>query len=126
VETTITLYRPIGNDELELIRESGFTRFPPRLPGQPIFYPVLNEEYAREIAEKWNVRDPQSGYAGYITRFEVRVEFASRFPVQQVGDVRHRELWIPAGLMDELNRNIVGRIRVIAEFSRPNSASDDK
>ena len=48
------LYRPVGTAELELITESGFTRFPPRLPEQPIFYPVLNERYAREIAERWN------------------------------------------------------------------------
>jgi hypothetical protein len=36
-----TLYRPVGKKELELIRASGFRAFPPRLPGQPFFYPVL-------------------------------------------------------------------------------------
>ena len=36
IETT-TLYRPIGQKELDLIAESGFTKFPPRLPEQPIF-----------------------------------------------------------------------------------------
>ena len=50
MEDTITLYRPTGSDELALIRESGFTAFPPRLPEQPIFYPVTNEEYATKIA----------------------------------------------------------------------------
>ncbi len=43
---TTILYRPVGKQELALIRESGFTAFPPRLSGQPIFYPVLVEEYA--------------------------------------------------------------------------------
>jgi hypothetical protein len=116
---TLTLYRPVGKAELELIQESGFTRFPPRLPHQPIFYPVLNEEYAREIAAKWNTTDPQSGYAGYVTRFEVQAGFADRFPVKQVGDVDHRELWIPAELLEEFNQNIVGKIEVIAELSLP-------
>ena len=50
------LYRPVGEQELALIRESGYTAFPPRLPEQPIFYPVLNEQYAVEIASKWNTK----------------------------------------------------------------------
>ncbi len=37
------LYRPVGTKELELIAESGYREFPPRLPSHPIFYPVLNE-----------------------------------------------------------------------------------
>ena len=32
------LYRPVGTKELALIEESGYTRYPPRLPEQPIFY----------------------------------------------------------------------------------------
>ncbi len=48
----MTLYRPVGTAELTRIAESGFTAFPPRLPEQPIFYPVLNEAYACEIAGK--------------------------------------------------------------------------
>ena len=58
------LYRPVGTKELELIRESGWTRYPPRLPEQPIFYPVLEEEYARQIARDWNARyhDDHRGY----------------------------------------------------------------
>ena len=50
------LYRPVGTKELSLIAESGYTRFPPRLPEQPIFYPVLNKEYAVEIASGWNAK----------------------------------------------------------------------
>lgn len=40
-EKTTILYRPVGRKELDLIKESGFKRFPPRLFHQPIFYPVL-------------------------------------------------------------------------------------
>ena len=73
---TTTLWRPVGPAELALIRDSGMRRFPPRLPDQPIFYPVLTEDYAVKIARDWNVRD--SG-AGFVTRFEVRRDFLSAY-----------------------------------------------
>jgi hypothetical protein len=112
---TTTLYRPVGPKELALIAASGFREFPPRLPEQPIFYPVLNEEYARQIARDWNVRD--SG-AGFVTRFAVRAEFLARYAEQQVGASVHRELWVPAEHLSEMNQNIVGLIEVIAEYKR--------
>jgi len=110
---TVTLFRPVGPKELALIRESGWREFPPRLPGQPIFYPVLNAEYATQIARDWNVRD--SG-AGFVTRFDVDAEFVRRYPVHTVGSSVHRELWVPAEELAEFNRHIVGPIEVIAEF----------
>src|SRR5438874_3281387 len=97
------LYRPVGPKELELIAATGYREFPPRLPEQPIFYPVLNEEYARQIAREWNM--PDSG-AGYVIRFALRREFAARYPVQKVGSFLHQELWIPAADLPEMNRNI--------------------
>jgi hypothetical protein len=109
----LTLYRPVGPKELALIKASGGKEFPPRLPEQPIFYPVTNEEYAIRIARDWNVR--QSG-AGFVTRFRIRSEFAARYPVHQVGGAIHTELWVPANELPEFNRNIVGPIEVIAEF----------
>ncbi len=84
-EETVTLYRPVGQKELDLIRESGYREFPPRLAWQPIFYPVLNEEYAVQIARDWNTKDEASGHVGYVTRFRVRAEFLKRYPVQTVG-----------------------------------------
>src|SRR5881296_3281599 len=80
VNDTATLFRPVGPKELELIRASGNRAFPPRLPEQPIFYPVLNEEYAVEIARDWNVKASGSGY---VTRFRVRAAFLARYPVQK-------------------------------------------
>ena len=112
-EMTI-LYRPVGQKELALIAASGYREFPPRLPEQPIFYPVLNEEYARQIARDWNV--PASG-AGYVTRFAVRKEFVARYPMHTVGGAVHQELWIPAEDLAEMNRNIVGLIDVIGEYN---------
>ncbi len=116
-ETTI-MYRPVGPKELALIVESGYRAFPPRLPEQPIFYPVLNEEYANDISRKWNVRDYG---AGYVTRFHVRTEFVAKYPVQKVGNSTCIELWVPAEELPEFNTNIVGLIEVIAEFNSTNS-----
>jgi hypothetical protein len=115
-EPSITLFRPVGQKELDLIRERGDREFPPRLPHQPIFYPVLNEEYAVQIARDWNTKDEASGFVGYVTRFQVRAEFLSRYAVQTVGGSLHQEYWVPAAELAELNGNIVGPIEVIAEF----------
>ena len=112
-EELVTLFRPIGPEELELVRKSGYKQWPPRLAGQPIFYPVTNETYAREIAAKWNTADSGSGF---ITRFSVRKQFIDQYPVQCVGRSYHTEWWIPAEDLQELNDNIVGCIEVIDEF----------
>ena len=108
------LFRPVGVHELRLVYESGMRAFPPRLPEQPIFYPVLNEGYARQIARDWNTQSP--GRAGYVTRFEVDREFASRYPVRQVGGRDIVELWVPAEELDEFNQHIAGLIEVVHEF----------
>lgn len=113
---TTTLYRPVGERELELIAATAFRAFPPRLAHQPIFYPVLTEEYAMEIARDWNTRDAASGYVGYVTRFRVEAEFLARYPVQTAGARRHQELWVPAEDLAEFNRHIVGMIEVVAEY----------
>jgi len=114
-ETTV-LWRPVGQTELELIEGSGWRAFPPRLPHQPIFYPVLDEGYAVQIARDWNTRDAASGYVGYVTRFRVRSGFLARYPVQVAGARAHRELWVPADELDQFNANLVGPIEVVAEF----------
>ncbi len=115
-DAVTTLDRPVGRKELELIRASGFREFPPRLPSQPFFYPVLNEEYAVQIARDWNTKDEASGYEGYVLKFDVRTEFFDRYELHVVGDSRHREYWIPAEGLREFNLNIVGKIAVVREF----------
>lgn len=116
MSTVTTLYRPVGQAELDLIRASGMRAFPPRLSWQPIFYPVLDEADATEIARDWNTKDAASGYAGYVTRFGVRADFLAPFQARVVGAQRHQELWIPAEDLSALTENIVGLIEVIAEF----------
>ncbi len=113
-ETTV-LFRPVGQKELDLIRESDFTAFPPRLPEQPIFYPVVNEQYAAQIAREWNAKHEECK-VGYVTRFRVRGEYLQRYEVQTVGGSEHQEYWIPAAELAEFNQNVVGPIEVIAEY----------
>lgn len=111
----MTLYRPVGPKELELIAAADYCAFPPRLPEQPFFYPVLNEAYATQIALDSNVRE--SG-AGFVTRFHVDARFARRYPVQTVGSSIHQELWVPAQELAQFNAHLVGPIEVVARFPR--------
>ena len=111
-----TLYRPVGSAELKLIEESEFTSFPPRLPEQPIFYPVTNEEYACQIARDWNTRFNEEK-VGYVTRFSLRNEYLSQFERKIVGAAEHEELWVPAEKLEEFNSEIVGNIEVIHRFT---------
>ncbi len=116
----VVLFRPVGKKELELIEESGFKAFPPRLFHQPIFYPVLNQAYAEQIARDWNTKDEISGYAGFVTKFSVRKEYLDKYSIETVGAQSvHEEYWIPAEDLDEFNQNIVGFIEVISEFHGP-------
>lgn len=110
---TVTLWRPTGPEEIALVEESGWRCWPPRLPDQPIFYPVLNQEYAAMIARDWNV---PASRVGFVTRFVVRKDFLDRYEVHQVGGQTILEYWIPAAELPELNRNIVGVIEVVARF----------
>jgi len=114
--TVTILYRPIGQKELDLIARSGFKAFPPRLPWQPIFYPVLNEAYAVQIAREWNAKDAENGSVGYVTRFAVDTTYLSKFGVQKVGGAEHLEHWIPAEELAEFNTHLVGKIEVIGEY----------
>jgi hypothetical protein len=110
---TVTLWRPVGPQELALIEQSGMKAFPSRLPEQPIFYPVTTEDYAVKIARDWNV--PASG-SGFVTRFEVRRDFLDRYRVEEAGGGAHREYWIPAAELPEFNAAIIGVIEVIRRF----------
>ncbi len=115
-EATVTLFRPVGQKELDLIRNSGWKQFPPRLFWQPIFYPVLTEVYAINIARDWNTKDPNSGFVGFVLRFRVHKEYLDRYEPQEAGGRASREYWIPSEELDEFNRNLAGEIEVIHEF----------
>jgi hypothetical protein len=115
IDGTTELFRPVGEKELTLIRESGNRAFPPRLPEQPIFYPVLNESYAAQIAREWNAKK-EATRVGYVTRFRVKTKYLRQYQIQTVGGALHQEYWIPAKDLAEFNRNIVGEIEVVATF----------
>tara|TARA_R110001592_G_scaffold316202_2_gene592537 strand:+ start:43177 stop:43560 length:384 start_codon:yes stop_codon:yes gene_type:complete len=113
---TVTLFRPVGQQELDLIQASGWREFPPRLYWQPIFYPVLTEEYAIMIARDWNTKDPNSGYVGYVLQFDVEFDYLSRYEPQEAGGRDLKEYWIPSEDLQEFNQHITGTIDVIHEF----------
>ncbi|WP_202971201.1 SMI1/KNR4 family protein [Saccharothrix sp. ALI-22-I] len=112
----VDLWRPTGRAELDLVAASQWRAWPPRLPDQPIFYPVANRWYATKIAREWNV--PTEG-VGFVTRFSVRRDFLARYPVQQAGGREVLEHWVPAEDLDEFNANIVGAIVREAEYRGP-------
>ena len=112
---TTLLYRPVGQAELDLIAAADFIELPPRLPEQPIFYPVLNEEYAAQIARDWNAKYNHDKI-GYVTRFKVKTEFLNNYEIKTVGGSIHLEYWIPAADLTEFNENIVGKIETVAKF----------
>ncbi|HJQ14465.1 MAG TPA: tetratricopeptide repeat protein [Anaerolineales bacterium] len=105
------LYRPVGLQELELIYDSSMKAFPARLPQQPIFYPVLQLEYARQVASDWNTKNGQ--LAGYVTQFKVEDDYIDQFEEHTVGGSHHQEFWIPAEEVEEFNRHITGHIKVL-------------
>lgn len=116
---TVELFRPVGQKELELIQATDMTRFPPRLPDQPIFYPVTTLEYARLIASDWNVRDEASGFVGYVLRFRVLKEYLDRHPPREAGGRDLIEYWIPSEELVAFNQAIVGLIEVVERYGAP-------
>jgi hypothetical protein len=118
--TTVTLYRPVGPEELALIEASGFRAFPPCLPEQPIFYPVTNEAYAVQIARDWNTKD---GGVGYVTRFEIAAVHLERYERKVVGARVHEEYWVPASELDAFNAAILHEIEVIYAFTEADRLS---
>lgn len=105
------LYRPVGLHELELIYEDSMRAFPARLPERPVFYPVLQLEYARQIASEWNAGS--GGSAGYVTQFKVEDDYVAQFETHTVGESQYEEFWIPAEELEEFNRHLIGHIKVL-------------
>lgn len=114
-----TLLRPVGLYELALIWDSVMREFPPRLPHQPIFYPVTTAEYARQIARDWNAGDEKSGFAGFVTEFVVDNGYIAKFAPHVVGASQHQEYWIPSEELGAFNKAITGRIGVREAFFGP-------
>jgi hypothetical protein len=110
---SVVLFRPVGQEELDLIVAADMRAFPPRLDWQPIFYPVVNAEYATQIARDWNTKDDG---VGYVTRFAVDAGFLADYDTHEVGSQIHVEFWIPAEDLDAFNANLIGPIEVIAAY----------
>ena len=113
------LFRPVGLHELALIWDAGMRGFPPRLPHQPILYPVANIDYARQIARNWNTADEKSGYAGFVTSYDLDESYLSNFEPHTVGSSEHVEYWIPVEDLISFNRAIRGPIHLEDGFFGP-------
>ncbi|WP_025143093.1 hypothetical protein [Pedobacter jeongneungensis] len=122
---TITLFRPVGLKEMELIAESGFKAFSSRLAWQPIFYPVMNQQYAEQIALEWNTNDEFSGFIGIVTAFDVNEDYLKHYEVQNVGGTVHNELWIPAEELNDFNNHISGTIEIVNVYFTSRSAKTE-
>lgn len=112
----VNLFRPVGLKELSLIAESDWSEFPPRLDWQPIFYPVLNQAYAEQIAREWNTADEFSGFCGAVTQFVIEESHFRKYKVENVGGSIHNELWIPAEELALFNDHIIGKIKLVKVF----------
>lgn len=99
-------------EELRLVYEGGMKGFPPRKPEQPIFYPVLNLDYANEIAKKWNAK--RESASGYVARFNLDDAYAGRFEPQKVGASHHIELWVPSDELSRFNEHILLPILIVS------------
>jgi hypothetical protein len=108
------LFRPVGLAELVLLFRSEMRAFPPRLPEQPIFYPVLSERYAAQIAAEWNTK--ADALVGYVTRFVVSDAYGGSFASRTVGSREHQELWVPAEELERFNSEIDGPITVTSAY----------
>ena len=93
--TTTTLFRPTEQKELALVADSGFSSWPQPVPGQPKFFPVTSEDYAAQIAQRWNIGEDGSGKVGYVTKFKVESDYLSQFDVEHTGGQQHTEYSIP-------------------------------
>jgi len=119
------LYRPVGLKEFEKIRKLDYKSFPPRFEHQPIFYPVLNKEYASQIAHDWNTKDKVSDYVGIVLEFDVEDEYISQFDVEVVGNSKHQELWIPSENLSEFNERIIGKIKIVKVYYGDNFCGEE-
>ncbi|MGH6933941.1 MAG: hypothetical protein ACREEE_16110 [Dongiaceae bacterium] len=108
----------MGPKEFSLIQQSDWTAFPPRLPDQPIFYPVLTFDYAEKISRDWNSTRVDAGYLGFVVAFDIANQLAARYPAEVAGGRAHQELWVPAEELAGFNNGIIGRIRLVARYER--------
>jgi hypothetical protein len=118
-QETVVLFRPVGQKELDLIRDSGWKRFPPRFPAQPFFYPVLTEDYAVSIARDWNTKDPNSGYMGYVLRFRVLRDYIDRYETHDAGAANFANI-------GSLRRNWMNSMTTLSEQLKSFTSSDPK
>ena len=114
--TTVTLYQPVGLEELQDIKASGWRAFPPHDIEQPIFRPSTSEAHAARLARDWNAAHT-TYRRGYVVRFAVLKTFLDAYEHRVSGTLGHEEYWIPAEDLSLLNAAIQGQIAVAGTFA---------
>ncbi len=111
------LYKPVGQKEYELIKQSGFKEFPQMLEMQSIFYPALFKEYARKIAKEWNTKDELSGYIGHVMEFEIDDKFIAKYEMHIIEDNTYQIYRIPVEDLNVFNKSIVKKKHGLAIYA---------
>ena len=111
-DVTTALWRPMGQQELRLVREAGGRRWPALRSHQTHFFPMLDEDFAIRAAQNWNLFGP----VRYVARFHVETGFLGRYSTRSFGGSATPMLWVAAEELDEFNAHIVGSIEVVHEF----------
>ena len=107
------LYRAVGPDELQFIKDSDWVRYPARSPSGQTFLATVDLEYAEEVAEKWMLRDYDSSS---VTTFRMDSDYIAKFKLEKLGGRTRNEYQISDGQIDEFISRIDGRIELVCSF----------
>jgi hypothetical protein len=110
------LFRPVGVSELGLLAKNGFRRFPPPTAEKQAFCPMLAFDDARRVAEQSNTKDRKSGFAGFVTRFEVADDYVRRLEPGAPGGRWTRGFRVPLSELENFNRHIIGTIEIVRRY----------
>ncbi|WP_163832084.1 hypothetical protein [Spartinivicinus ruber] len=112
---TTALFRPIGPEQFEALKNLGFSQIPSHVFGQKFFYPLLHESFAKQIAQEWYL--PKHGQA-YVIRLEIASSYLEQFEVKRIGGPEHTEYRIPIEEQTNFSRELVGNIEIVAEYQQ--------
>lgn len=117
-----TLYVALTPGQLAELVKTEWRDLSPAFADQRHLYLKLTRDYAELIARHWHAA--QYG-AGYVARLRVRRSSLQRFPLQSIAYDAHREYRVPVTELPALNRQIVGRIQIVAAFAPPRPPTHD-
>lgn len=114
IKNTVTLYKSLSPVQLATVINTDWRSFPTSLPDQKNFSPKLNKSYAEMLA-----RQMEAAYhtAGYVVAFQLQKSFIDQFELQTISYQEHYEYRIPVNQLEQLNRALIGQIKLVSAFS---------